>query len=202
MRRAERIMLAFKPRREACRPARLPHLLHGGAAACQQLVDIALMSDIEDNPVIRRLKGAVQRDGEFDHAEVEPRCPPLAEVMARSSPESPWPVFSAFQRAARADQRALQYGPAAALSSRRILPVACKARKGDGEAEDGAGRGLSIRSSDRLSRALTFVAVEIAYTSECAGAAICRLLTHPTAALGRPSAPHVEGSTFPMRPMR
>ena len=40
--------------------------------AGEHLVDVALMADIEDELVLRRVEDPVQRDGQFDDAEIRP----------------------------------------------------------------------------------------------------------------------------------
>jgi len=69
MRRAERIVLALGPFREARQPALLPQRADAVAAAGENLVRIGLMADVPDQPVVRRVEHVVQRDRQFDHAE-------------------------------------------------------------------------------------------------------------------------------------
>ena len=42
------------------------------APAGEHLVDVALMADVEDELVLRRVEDAMQRDGQLDHAEIRP----------------------------------------------------------------------------------------------------------------------------------
>ena len=71
--RAVAIVLALGAQREAVQAV-------GGAdrgetvlAAGQQLVDIDLMADVPDEFVLGRVEDVVQREGQFDHAEVRAR---------------------------------------------------------------------------------------------------------------------------------
>ena len=41
-------------------------------AAGEQLVDVALVADVEDEAVARRVEDVVHGDGQLDHAEVRP----------------------------------------------------------------------------------------------------------------------------------
>ena len=68
--RAVAIVLAFGAQEKAVQPLVLPHRVKAIEAAGKHLVDVALMADVEDELVLRRVEDAMQRDGQFDHAEI------------------------------------------------------------------------------------------------------------------------------------
>ena len=69
MRGAERIVFALRAFRETRKPAALPDRADAVAPARQDLVRIRLMTDIPDQPVMRRVEDVVQRQGQLDDAE-------------------------------------------------------------------------------------------------------------------------------------
>ena len=66
------VVLALGAQQEAVEPLILAHGVEAVAAAGEELVDVALVADIEDEFVLRRLEDAVQGDGQFDDAEIRP----------------------------------------------------------------------------------------------------------------------------------
>ena len=70
MTRAETIVLAFGAQRETVQAVRLADGAETVFAAGQNFVDINLMAHIPDKLVLRRGENLVQRDGQFDDAEV------------------------------------------------------------------------------------------------------------------------------------
>ena len=70
MRRSEGVVLGLRALRKARQP--LPHaqLVHAIASAGQYLVPIGLMPHIPHQPVVRRVKNIVQRNGQLHRAEV------------------------------------------------------------------------------------------------------------------------------------
>ena len=66
----EGVVLAFLTLGEAGQTVGLAQRVHALAAAGQYLVGIGLVADIPDDAVFRRIEHAVQRDGQFDDAEV------------------------------------------------------------------------------------------------------------------------------------
>jgi hypothetical protein len=75
VRRAERVVFAFGAAREAGHAAVLAQVRHAVTAAGQDLVRIGLVPDIPHDPVVRRVEHVVQRDREFDGAEVRAEVP-------------------------------------------------------------------------------------------------------------------------------
>ena len=73
----EEVVGAFPGVREAGEAALLAECLEARVAAGQQLVRVALVADVEDEPVAREVKCPMQRDRELDRAEVR------GEVAAR-----------------------------------------------------------------------------------------------------------------------
>jgi hypothetical protein len=66
---AEGVVFAFRASGEAGKSALLAQRADAVAPARQDLVRIALVADIEDQPVVRRVEDAVDGDRQFDHAE-------------------------------------------------------------------------------------------------------------------------------------
>ena len=66
---AERVVFALGALGEAGEPAALAQRADAVAAAGQDLVRIGLVADVPDQPVVRRVKYVVQRDGQLDHAQ-------------------------------------------------------------------------------------------------------------------------------------
>jgi hypothetical protein len=69
MRGAERIVFALGALGEAGETVALAQRADAIAASGQDLVRIGLMTDVPNQPVVRRIEDIMQRDGEFDHAE-------------------------------------------------------------------------------------------------------------------------------------
>ena len=69
VRRAEGVVLAFLPAGKARETATLAQGTDLLAPAGQDLVRIALMADIPDQLIPRRIEQVVQGDGQFDNAE-------------------------------------------------------------------------------------------------------------------------------------
>ena len=74
--RAVAIVLAFGAQHEAVQAAGLADGVEAIEAAGQNLVNVGLMADVEEEAVGRGIEDGVQREGEFDDAEVR------AEVAA------------------------------------------------------------------------------------------------------------------------
>jgi hypothetical protein len=66
------IVLALSAQKKAVEPLILAHRPEAFAAASQQFVHIALMADIKNELVFRCIEDAVQRQRQFDHAEIRP----------------------------------------------------------------------------------------------------------------------------------
>jgi hypothetical protein len=67
VRRAERVVLALLAGGEARKPAALAQSADAVAAAGEDLVRIALMADVPDQPVARRIEDIVKGDRQLDH---------------------------------------------------------------------------------------------------------------------------------------
>ena len=70
------IVLALGAKEKAVQPFVLPHCVEALAATSENFVNVALMRNIEDELVRRRIEDAMQRNGQFDDAEIR------AEVTA------------------------------------------------------------------------------------------------------------------------
>ncbi len=68
MRRAEGIVFAFAALGKSGKAAALPQRMHSGAASGQNLVRIALMTDVPDQAVMRRIEYIMDSCRQFDHA--------------------------------------------------------------------------------------------------------------------------------------
>ena len=66
------IVFAFGAEKESVQSLVLPHGADAIEPAGKHLVHVALMADVEDKFVLRRVEDAVQRDGQLDDAEVRP----------------------------------------------------------------------------------------------------------------------------------
>ena len=62
-------------KKKSVEPLVLPHRVDAIEAAGKHFVDVTLMTDIEDKPVLRRVEDAMQRDGQLDDAEIWPEMP-------------------------------------------------------------------------------------------------------------------------------
>src|SRR5215472_7646180 len=69
MRRAERVVFAFRALGKTGQPAALADRANAVAAAGQDLVRVCLMADIPNQPVARRVENIVQRYRQLDDAE-------------------------------------------------------------------------------------------------------------------------------------
>ena len=69
MRGAERVVSALRAFRETRKPAALPDRADTVAPTRQDLVRIRLMTDIPDQPIMRRVEDVVQRHSQLDDAE-------------------------------------------------------------------------------------------------------------------------------------
>ena len=70
MRGAEGVVLALVTTREPAYAAQLAQAQHPVAAAGQDLVRIGLVTDIPDQPVMRRVEYIVQRNSQLDRTEI------------------------------------------------------------------------------------------------------------------------------------
>jgi hypothetical protein len=77
VRGAERVVLALGALGEAGEAAALAQRANAVTPAGEDLVRIGLVADVPDQPVARRLKHVVQRDGELDNTQ------PGAQMAAR-----------------------------------------------------------------------------------------------------------------------
>ncbi len=69
---AEAVVLAFGAEHEAVEAAGLADRVEERLAPGEQLVDVALVADVEDEAVARRVEDVVHGDGQLDDAEVRP----------------------------------------------------------------------------------------------------------------------------------
>ena len=76
MRRAEAVVLALRALGEAGQPATLTQRANLFTAAGEDFVRVGLMTDVPDQPVIRRIEDMMQSDSQFHHAKAR------AEVSA------------------------------------------------------------------------------------------------------------------------
>ena len=67
---AERVVRALAALGKAGNAAVHAQAVHAGAPAGEHLVRVALVADVPDQPVLRRVEDGVQGDGQFDGAEV------------------------------------------------------------------------------------------------------------------------------------
>jgi hypothetical protein len=65
----------FRALGEAGKPAFLPQRADAVAASCQDLVRIALVANVEDQPVMRGFEHLVDGNRQFDHAETGSQMP-------------------------------------------------------------------------------------------------------------------------------
>ena len=63
-------MLALGAEQESVEPAVLAHGSKPRAATREHLMDVALMADVEEDPVRRRVEDTVKGDRQFDDTEV------------------------------------------------------------------------------------------------------------------------------------
>jgi len=69
------IVFAFGAQKEAVEPAELPHRIKTIEPPGKQFVDVALMTDVHNEPVVRRVEDPVQRYRQFDHTEIWAQMP-------------------------------------------------------------------------------------------------------------------------------
>ena len=67
---AESVVLALVATRETANAAQLPQAQHPVTAASQDLVRIGLVTDIPDQPVMRRVEYIVQSNSQLDRTEI------------------------------------------------------------------------------------------------------------------------------------
>src|ERR1041385_5687547 len=70
MPRAIDVVLALGAEEETVQPFILSHGVNAIEPASEHLMHVALMTDIEDELVVRGGEAAVQRNGQLDHAEI------------------------------------------------------------------------------------------------------------------------------------
>ena len=75
MRRAERVVFALAALGEAAQAAALAQRADAVAPPGQDLVRIALVADVPDQPVARRVEDIMDRGGQLDHAEPRAEMP-------------------------------------------------------------------------------------------------------------------------------
>ncbi len=75
MRRAERVVFAFRTLGEARQPAALAQGLDPVPATGQDLVGIGLVAHVPDQAVARGVVDIVQGDGQLDHAQAGAQVP-------------------------------------------------------------------------------------------------------------------------------
>src|SRR6266478_5701274 len=68
-------MLAFSSQKKTIEPAVLPHRGKAIEPPGKYLVDITLVTDVHDKSVAWCVENAMQRDGQFDHAEIRTKMP-------------------------------------------------------------------------------------------------------------------------------
>src|SRR6476661_2684856 len=69
------IVFAFRPQKKSVEALELSHRMKTIEAAGKNLMDVALMTDVHDKAVSRRIEDTMQSDGQFDHAEVRSEMP-------------------------------------------------------------------------------------------------------------------------------
>src|SRR5205807_8461401 len=85
---AEHVVLAFRPPQEPAEPARLAQRREAIVAAGEDFPRIALVPDVPDDLVARRVERATQRHRQLDHAEPRPDVPAgLGDDGSNSVPE-------------------------------------------------------------------------------------------------------------------
>ena len=80
MSRPVTIVLALGAERESAQPIGRPDGVKAVFASGQQLVHVTLMAHVPHKFVLRRGKDKVQRDGQFDHAEIRPQ---MASILGQ-----------------------------------------------------------------------------------------------------------------------
>src|SRR5205809_7290319 len=69
------IMLAFGSQKKTIQSAVLPHCGKAVETPGKYLVHVTLMTDVHNESVVPRVENPVQRDGQFDHAEIWTKMP-------------------------------------------------------------------------------------------------------------------------------
>src|SRR6266481_2901846 len=64
------IVFAFRAQKKSVEALELRHRVKTIEASGKNLMDVALMTDIHDKAVSRRIEDTMQSDGQFDHAEI------------------------------------------------------------------------------------------------------------------------------------
>ncbi|MPN43031.1 hypothetical protein SDC9_190590 [bioreactor metagenome] len=71
----EGVVFAFATSRKAGNAAPMAQSAHRLATAGQYLVAVGLMTDVPDDAIFRRVKDVVQRDRQFDRAQIRRQMP-------------------------------------------------------------------------------------------------------------------------------
>src|SRR4029077_7067338 len=69
------IVFAFRAQKKSVEALELPHRMKTIEAASKNLMDVALMTDVHDKAVSRRIEDTMQSNGQFDHAEIGSQMP-------------------------------------------------------------------------------------------------------------------------------
>src|SRR5580765_8734480 len=69
------IVFAFRAQKKSVEALELPHRMKTIEPAGKNLMDVALMTDVHDKAVSRRIEDTMQSDGQFGHAEVRSEMP-------------------------------------------------------------------------------------------------------------------------------
>src|SRR6187401_25973 len=70
MPRAVAIMFAFGAEEKAIQTLVLPHRVNAIETAGKHLVNVPLVTDVEDESVLGRVENAMKRNGQLDHTEI------------------------------------------------------------------------------------------------------------------------------------
>src|SRR6266699_2115321 len=70
------IVFAFRAQKKSVEALELPHRMKTIEAAGKNLMDVALMTDVHDKAVSRRIEDTMQSNGQFDHAEIRSQMSP------------------------------------------------------------------------------------------------------------------------------
>jgi len=63
-------MFTFSAEEKAVQSLVLAHGVNAIESAGKHLVNVALVTDVEDEPVVRRVENAMKRNGQLDHTEI------------------------------------------------------------------------------------------------------------------------------------
>ena len=69
------VVLALRAEQEAVQSAVLAHGVESLPPSGEKLVDVTLMADVEDEFVLGGVENPVQRDGQFDYAQIRAEMP-------------------------------------------------------------------------------------------------------------------------------